>query len=155
MKQVHFIRIVRLSACYDMLATWPFATPWTFAIAYAQLSGAAKALGLPGATPPLDVMHTLLANLLGSVVLVWSLARLLRPSVALGRLDAVARLLFATWQIQAVHSGASQVILAFTAFELLFGALQLLPTDRCGAVYGRTQAPPGKISIASPYEKKR
>lgn len=139
MKQIHFIRIVRLSACYDILATWPFAMPWTFAIVYAQISSASEALGLSGATPPLDVMHVLLANLLGSVVLVWSLARLLYPSVALGRLDAVARLLFATWQIHAVHSGASQVILAFTAFELLFGALQLLPVTRRDAANGGTR----------------
>lgn len=136
MRPSRFLHIVRLSACYDMLATWPFATPWTFAIVYAQLAGVAKALALAGEIPPRDVMHTLLANLLGSVVLVWSLARLLRPSVLLGRLDAAARLLFAAWQIQAVRAGASSVILGFTAFELLFGILQWLPVDATDADQG-------------------
>lgn len=129
MQLSRFIHLVRLSACYDMLATWPFITPWTFAILYAQLANLSRALGLPGAIPPLDVMHVLLANLLGSVVIAWSLARLLRPSIVMGRIDAGARFLFATWQIFAVISGASPIILAFTAFELIFGALQCFPVN--------------------------
>jgi uncharacterized membrane protein len=66
----------------------------------------------------------LLANLLGSVVVVWSLARMVAPSLLLGRLDGVARLLFAAWQIYAVTQGASAIVLGFTLFELLFGLLQ-------------------------------
>ena len=66
-----------------------------------------------------------MANLLGSVVVVWSLARWLQPSVQLGRLDALARALFAIWQIYAVMQGASAIILAFTVFEIVFGVLQM------------------------------
>jgi hypothetical protein len=66
----------------------------------------------------------LLANLLGSVVVVWSLARIVAPTVLLGRLDGVARFLFAAWQIYAVAHGANAIVLGFTAFELLFGVLQ-------------------------------
>lgn len=124
-----FLLIVRGSAWYDLLATWPFALPWTFAWLFAQLTSIASVLGLPGAVPPLDATHILFANLLGSVVMVWSLARLLSPTVLLGRLDAIARVLFATWQIHAVFSGANAVILFFTAFELLFGILQMLPLE--------------------------
>lgn len=130
MQNSQFIRIVRGSAWYDLLITWPFALPWTFAWLYGQLALAASALGLPGTMPPLDATHMLFANLLGSVVVVWSLARILSPSVQLGRLDALARFLFAAWQIFAVLSGANVVILAFTVFELLFGVLQLLPVQR-------------------------
>ena len=119
-----YLTLVKTSAWYDLLVTWPFATPWTFVWLYAQLGSTALALGLPGVMHPLDATHVLLANLLGSVVVVWSLARLLAPSLMLGRLDGTARILFAAWQIHAFLSGASAIVLAFTAFELLFGVAQ-------------------------------
>lgn len=119
-----YLRIVRASGWYDLLVTWPFALPWTFAWLYAQLNLLAQALALPGTLHPLDATHMLLANLLGSVVVVWSLARIVAPTVLLGRLDGVARFLFAAWQIYAVAHGANAIVLGFTAFELLFGVLQ-------------------------------
>lgn len=66
----------------------------------------------------------LLANLLGSVVVMWSLARVLAPSVLLGRLDAAARWLFALWQVYAVLHGANAILLLFTVAEIGFGVLQ-------------------------------
>jgi len=122
-----YLRSVRASAWYDLAVTWPFALPWTLAWLHARLAAFAGMLGLPGVLPALDVQHVLFANLLGSVVVVWSLARLLQPSVVLGRLDALARLLFAAWQVYAVARGASAVVLGFTLFELLFGVLQARP----------------------------
>ena len=119
-----YLRIVRASGWYDLVVTWPFALPWTFAWLHAQLGAVALALGLPGTLPPLDAMHVLLANLLGSVVVVWSVARIVAPSLLLGRLDGVARFLFAAWQVYAVAQGASGIVLGFTLFELLFGVLQ-------------------------------
>ena len=106
-----YLRIVRASGWYDLLVTWPFAMPWTFAWLYAQLGMLAAVLGLPG-------------TLLGSVVVVWSVARIVVPTVLLGRLDGVARFLFAAWQIYAVAHGANMIVLGFTLFELLFGVLQ-------------------------------
>jgi hypothetical protein len=128
-----YLTLVRTSAWYDLIATLPFATPWSFVWMYGGLTMVAQSMGLPGTLHPLDATHVLLANLLGSVVVVWSLARLLAPSVLLGRLDGVARLLFATWQIYAYLAGGSAIVLGFTVFELLFGALQLLPVERATA----------------------
>ncbi|XDF34395.1 hypothetical protein RBH89_19605 [Paracidovorax avenae] len=125
-----YLRIVRASAWYDLLVTWPFALPWTFAWLYAQLAALALYWQLPGTVHPLDATHMLLANLLGAVVVSWSLARLLSPSVLLGRLDALARLLFAAAQIHAVVQGTSAIVLGFTVFELVFGVLQCLPVTR-------------------------
>lgn len=122
-----YLRIVRASGWYDLLVTWPFALPWTFAWLYGQLGTLAARLGLPGTMHPLDSTHMLLANLLGSVVVVWSVARIVAPSVLLGRLDGVARFLFAAWQVYAVARGASAIVLGFTLFELLFGVLQWWP----------------------------
>ncbi|WP_369973847.1 hypothetical protein [Pelomonas sp. KK5] len=120
---------MKTSAWYDLAITWPFATPWTFALLYGVLGSMSQGLGLPGELPPRDATNTLFANLMGSVVLVWSLARILSPSVRLGRLDGVARWLFAAWQIHAVMSGGSAIVLAFTVIEMLFGALQFLPME--------------------------
>lgn len=133
-----YLRIVRASGWYDLLVTWPFALPWTFAWVYAQLGLMAQALGLPGVLRPLEPEHMLLANLMGSVIVVWSIARIVEPTVLLGRLDGVARILFATWQIYAVAHGASALVLGFTAVELVFGVLQWWRVD--GEQRGRFSA---------------
>ena len=86
-----YLRIVRASGWYDLLVTWPFVLPWTFAWLYAQLGMLAAVLGLPGTLHPLDTTHMLLANLLGSVVVVWSVARIVAPTVLLGRLNKVVK----------------------------------------------------------------
>ncbi|HEL2979621.1 TPA: hypothetical protein UMB92_002478 [Stenotrophomonas maltophilia] len=119
-----YLCIVRTSAAYDLLVTLPFALPWTFAPLHAAMASLARALQLPGTVPALDPLHMLLANLLGSVVVMWSLARLIAPSVMLGRLDAVARGLFALWQVYAVLQGASAILLVFTIAEIAFCVLQ-------------------------------
>ena len=129
MRHFRCLAIVRASAWYDLLVTWPFATPWSFVWLYGNLATLAQTLGLPGTVHPLDATHILFANLLGSVVVVWSLARILSPSLLLGRLDGVARLLFAAWQVHAFLAGASAIVLGFTVFEILFGVLQLLPVE--------------------------
>lgn len=69
----------------------------------------------------------MLANLLGSVVVVWSLWRVRHASQRVGRYDALARVLFAVWQVYAVSQGASYLILLVTAMEIVFGIAQLLP----------------------------
>jgi len=124
-----FLRIVRASGWYDVFVTWPFALPWAFVWLYAQLNGLAQALALPGVLHPLDSTHMLLGNLMGSVIVMWGLARVLAPTVLLGRLDGVARFLFATWQIYAVAHGASAIVLGFTVVELVFGVLQFWRVD--------------------------
>ena len=130
MKQHRYLSIVRASAWYDLLVTWPFATPWTFVWLYGSIAALAQSLALPGTVHPLDATHVMFANLLGSVVVVWSLARVLSPSIRLGRLDGIARFLFAAWQVNAYWSGASAIVLGFTVFELIFGVLQFLPVEK-------------------------
>lgn len=90
-------------------------------------------------SPILMIINALLANLLGSVVVVWSLWRIRRPGRLVGLYDALARALFATWQLYAVAKGASFLLLGFTLFEVVFGIAQSLPlsgrqvSDRCRA----------------------
>ena len=104
---------------------WPFVTVLVLALlAVAVLQTRITRRFTAPASTRLDSTHLLLANLLGSVVVVWSIARIAAPSLLLGWLDGVARFLFAAWQVYAVAHGASAVVLGFTLFELLFGVLQ-------------------------------
>mgnify|MGYP000993808757 CR=1 FL=1 len=127
MQPARYLKIVRLSAWYDLVVTAGFATPWTFMLLHSVLSTLVQQSGLPGELPPFAPAHMLMANLLGSVVVVRSLLRLRATLVAHGRYDALARFLFAAWQLYAVAHGASWLILGFTVFELAFGIAQLLP----------------------------
>jgi hypothetical protein len=120
--------IVKASAWYDLFATAAFATPWTFAALHGVLAIAAK--GLPGDLPAFESSHVLMANLLGTLVVIWAVLRIRDPQQQFGRYDAAARFLFGAWQIYAVWHGASVIILGFTVFELAFGVLQSLPVAK-------------------------
>jgi hypothetical protein len=121
-----YLRLVRASAVYDLVVTAGFATPWTLALVHAALDGLSTALGL-GAFPELDLMQVLYANLMGSVVVVWSLLRLLRPERVHGLLDGVARVLFSAWMAYALIRGGPDLLWAFLIVEAAWGVLQLVP----------------------------
>jgi hypothetical protein len=121
--------IVRASAWYDLFATIGFATPWTVGPSLALVLGAGRALGLEAAQPTFEPMHMLFANLMGSVVLVWALARLVFPTQAMGRFVALSRALFAIWEVWAVLQGAPLILLSFTVFEIIFGIAEILPVS--------------------------
>jgi hypothetical protein len=121
-----FVRFVRASGWYDLIVTAPFAMPWTFALLHQALNALAGALGI-GGLPAFEPSHLLMANLMGSVVCVWSVLRIRQPSVTLGRYDAVARALFAVWQAYALASGATLLVAPFLVAEIGFGLLQSVP----------------------------
>lgn len=122
--------IVKISAWYDLLVILPFTTPWTLHFLYSILKHQHDYWQFSGELHSLNAAHYLFANLLGAVVLVWSLLRILQPGVLPGRLDAVARYLFCLWQIYAWQHGFSTLILFFTFVELSFGIAQSLPVRR-------------------------
>ncbi|MFD5793900.1 hypothetical protein ACFWIO_10250 [Streptomyces diastatochromogenes] len=121
-----YLRLVRASGWYDLLVTAGFATPWTYALVHDLLTAASDAAGL-GAFPALDPMQTLYANLMGSVVVVWSVLRVVRPLPLHGLLDGVARTLFALWQAYALAHGGPRVLWPFLVVEVAFGVAQLAP----------------------------
>ncbi len=126
------LRIVRASAWYDLIVTAGFMTPWTAALVLGVLGAVSVQLGLERGFPPMDATQMMLANLLGSVVVVWSLWRVRHASRQVGYYDVGARVLFAVWQVYAVSQGASYLILLFTAMEVVFGIAQVLPVrSRC------------------------
>jgi len=125
-------RIVRASAAYDIVATAAFATPWTAAWNWRQLSAMNVRLG--GAPlVPLDTFGLLLASLLGSIVLVWSALRLRRPGRRLGRHDGVARFLFSAWTAWALHATGAPLLWLFLVPEFAWGVVQWWPVERAAA----------------------
>ncbi|MDB5983660.1 MAG: hypothetical protein JWQ69_4675 [Pseudomonas sp.] len=119
--------IVRASALYDLIVTAAFMTPWTASLFFKSFAALSNAFALNRPVPTLDVMAMLFANLLGSIVVIWSIWRLTHPSRTVGLYDALARSLFAVWQLFAVAQGASFLILGFTLFEVAFAIAQSLP----------------------------
>ena len=122
-------RLVRASGWYDLIVTAALVTPWTFVL----LHNALVALNLPGELPPFAPVHMLMANLMGSIVCVWSVLRIRDPQQAFGRYDAVGRILFATWQIYAISHGATTLLWGIVFFELVWCIAQLLPVRGEGA----------------------
>jgi hypothetical protein len=121
-----YLRLVRSSGWYDLIVTAGFATPWTYALVHRLLSAGGDVVGL-GTMPALTPMQILFANLMGSVVLVWSVLRVVRPLPLHGLLDGTARVLFCLWEAYALAHGGPGVLWLFLVPEASFGVLQLAP----------------------------
>ena len=66
-----------------------------------------------------------MANLLGSLVMIWTFLRLYKPEPLFGLFDAFARTLFFIWQVYfLILWRIAPVVWGFAFFELLFGALE-------------------------------
>lgn len=124
--QTGYRKLYRASAWYDLIVTWPFATPLTLGFTWAQmLSPLNLALGFP-ALPELNVYAVLFGNFFGSLVVVWSIARLVVDDLRLAVFDGVGRVFFSLWMIYALWLGASPIIWVFLIPELAWGAAQLV-----------------------------
>jgi hypothetical protein len=66
----------------------------------------------------------MLANLMGSVVMAWSVFRILRPSRAALAADTAARLLFSLGMAAALIQGAWPVVLGMLILEVLWEIVQ-------------------------------
>jgi len=130
MRESTYRKIVAASGWYDLVVTAPLATPWTLSWFLATLAELHAVLGLAGDVPTYSLSLGLFANLLGSLVLVWSVLRVRSPELRFGRYDAVARLLFSAWMAYAALNGFSPVVLAFLIPEITWGIVQSLPVRR-------------------------
>lgn len=117
--------VVFVSALYDLLVTWPFALPWSARALSSVMGRLHDDWRLTGARPSLDDPTTLLfATLMGSIVTVWSLVRLLRPTPWLGAADTFGRLLFSFSMLFSLLHGGSSLVLGFLVPEALWGLVQ-------------------------------
>ena len=119
-------RLVRASALYDLFLTAGFATPWTFALVHGHLSGLNVALG-GGALPAFTPFHMLFACLMGSIVLVWSVLRILEPTTRLGRFDGTGRFLFSLWMAWCLYVTGEPLLWLFIVPEFAWGVAQWWP----------------------------
>jgi hypothetical protein len=127
-----YLRIVRASAWYDIVSTIGFATPWTFAFTLARLDALSRLLGITAHFPVFKPEHMLMANLLGSLVMIWSVLRLRDTRVVYGRYDVAGRVLFASWQWYALAQGGHPIIWGFFVMEVVLGIAQALPVSAAG-----------------------
>jgi len=119
------LRVVRLSALYDLVVTVGFAFAVTATVIFTGLEALHTNLGLLGATPDASDPFTMMfANLMGSVVTVWALFRILRPSVAAGLADVGARVLFSIGMATALAHGASPLVAGMLVLELVWALAQ-------------------------------
>lgn len=122
-----FMRIYMASAIYDAAVTFPFATPWTYQAYSGLLQKLHNWLGVSGVWPQALLPDTFFASLMGSLVLVWSFARIRLREPLLARFDGFGRFLFSAWMIYGLANGMSLLLVAFLAVEISFGVLQWLP----------------------------
>lgn len=129
LSETTFRRIYRIGSWYDLIVTWPLATPITLAMLWATMGGIHTQFGL-APLPTLDTYAVLFANMAGTVVLIWTVLRIRWDDLRLARYDAVGRFAFSTWMIVALSNGGSPILYGFLAFEVTFGVLQALPYRR-------------------------
>jgi len=121
-------RIYRISAWYDLLFSWPFATAITLGLWWPLLDQFSRTAGL-GGMGTLDVHAVLFANFFGSIVCLWSVLRLRLDRNFLGRYDAAGRVLFSLAMANALSSGAPKLLVIFLVNEIAFAIAQLLPAE--------------------------
>ncbi len=120
-----FHKIYRLSAWYDLLVTWPFATPITLGVFWSLMGTLHTQLEL-SPLPDLNTYAVLFANFFGTVVLIWSVVRLRLNDSSLARYDACGRWAFSIWQLYALIIGASPILWVFLIAEVIWAVLQSL-----------------------------
>lgn len=119
------LRIIRASAVYDLVVTALFALPFTARFVFDGLAAMHDYWGLGGVAPASnDVFAVMFANLMGSIVVVWAVFRIVRPSLAAGVADTAARLLFSLGMATALVHGASPMVAVLLAFELAWALVQ-------------------------------
>ena len=120
MFEARYRKIVQASAFYDVLVTAPFATPWTFAWTHGLLGQLAP-------LAPFEPIHVLFANMMASLILVWSVLRLRHPHPVFGLYDSLTRFLFLVWELYfLLFLGVSPVLWMFAAFEFVWLVIQLV-----------------------------
>jgi hypothetical protein len=118
-----YLKVVRASAWYDLVVTALFATPWTFQLLHGAVSSFNQLLG--GAPlPAFGPFQTMIASMMGTVVLLWSVLRLLEPSVRLGRFDGTGRFLFAGWMAWALLATGAPILWIMVIPEFTWGVIQ-------------------------------
>jgi hypothetical protein len=119
-------KVVRASAIYDILTTFPFALPGLAAWNIAQIKTLHTSFAFSGTIPDFAPFHLFFVNLMGSLVMVWSILRVYKPEPIFGLYDSFARVLFSSWMLYylLIHNITGVVWLFFVP-EISWGAIQI------------------------------
>ena len=81
-------------------------------------------MGINSPIPTFDAVSLMFVNIMGILGVIWALARIGAPNDELSRLDALGRIIVAALIIHAITWGATPILWAFVATELIGSALQ-------------------------------
>ena len=126
MEEKQYCQIVRASACYDVVVTAGFLTPWSFAWIFGKFSLVNQLLG-GAALEPFAALPALFVCMLGAVVMCWAALRLRDTQVRYGRFDAAMRLQAAVWMLWAYQETKAPLLWLFLVPECLFCLLECMP----------------------------
>jgi hypothetical protein len=119
-------KLVRLSGVYDLAVTFPFAFPVLCELQVQFLTRLHVSLDLSGGIPDFQPIHYFFMNLMGSVVIVWSILRIKHPENILGLYDSYARFMFAGVMLFYLLMSQVTGLLWFLVFpEIAWGVVQL------------------------------
>ncbi len=85
-------RVIRLCAGFDLIVTASFALPFLSGVAITLMYASSGWVGYPIDIPEFSAFAMLFVNLMGTMGVVWALARLAFPLAKFGWIDAWARL---------------------------------------------------------------
>lgn len=119
--------IVRFSAMYDLLVTFPFALPWLASWQIGTLGLLHEYFSLSGEMPQFSPLHLFFANLMGSVVVVWSVLRVHKPEALFGLYDSIARFFFSyTMLYYLLVENATALLWGLFVPEIIWGMIQFV-----------------------------
>jgi hypothetical protein len=118
--------LVRFSGIYDLAVTFPFAFPILCELQIGFLKGLHEGLHLTGSIPVFLPIHYFFVNLMGSLVIVWSILRIKRPDDIFGLYDSFARFLFSGLMLYYLFAFNVTGLLWFLFFpEITWGVVQM------------------------------
>lgn len=119
-------RLVQISGVYDLVVTFPFAFPILCEFQIQFLKQLHVSLNLTGSIPDFHPIHYFFINLMGSLVIVWSILRIKYPENILGLFDSFARIMFSSLMLYYLLVFKVTGLLWFLFFpEITWGAVQI------------------------------
>ncbi|MDO6426978.1 hypothetical protein Q4489_08150 [Thalassotalea sp. 1_MG-2023] len=125
MNNLTYRKIVKASAIYDVIVTFGFAFPILVVLSINMLFSIHTQFSFSGLMPEFLPLHLFFVNLMGSLVLVWSVLRITRPKPIFGLYDSFARFLFSfNMLFYLLAYDVTGVLWLFFVPELAWGVVQ-------------------------------
>ncbi len=118
--------INRASGIFDIALMLPFAIPGVAGWVILQIQAIHEALSLSGSMPEFSPFHLMFVNLMACITIVWSVLRVMNPSVLYGIYDTIVRLIIIIIMlVYLLAYDVSQIIWLFVLLESGWAAFQI------------------------------